>query len=385
MTTGRSARVWAMTLVLPAIMCRLAGTAAAQQGVGGTSVAGCAAERRIADLGITGVDCVECTIHASDRPGDAWVEFLAEPRVSGVERRGAADGVLEAGDVLVAVDGTLITTAAGARHFARLEPGRPVMLTIRRGGREQSVEIVPMSRCGPVRIPGQMVTGDSLSYVTGSGGRGQGRSVATTRPSRPPGQRAERGSFGFGIVCRGSCRSSSGPDGAYVWRFDEPPQVAEVVPWSPASLAGLREGDVLVAIGGVSLSSAEGGRLFSAIVPGQRVRWTYERDGKSYTSVMTAERAETLPGQGPNPGQRQGVGIGVGSGVSMGVGGGIGSAPARGDGEFRLSGRVGTAEVWVSGAVTSITEDDATGDLLIRGPGYAVRVRRVRDGVPARP
>jgi len=110
-------------------------------------------------------------------PG-AWA-FSVEPRLWGIERP-AAGRVFE-GDVLVAVDGDPITTRRGAMRLADVEPGRPVMLTVRRTLRSNGVaydvlmdvDLEPRRECGknvaasagPAERPGR---GGSTAALYGS-------------------------------------------------------------------------------------------------------------------------------------------------------------------------------------------------------------------------
>lgn len=58
--------------------------------------------------------------------------------------------------------------------------------------------------------------------------------------------------------------------------------VARVVEGSPAEAAGLRKGDVLLAINGVELVDANMeklGEMWKTSAPGQQVVWTLQRDG----------------------------------------------------------------------------------------------------------
>lgn len=55
----------------------------------------------------------------------------------------------------------------------------------------------------------------------------------------------------------------------------------------PADRAGLRAGDKLTHIDGLSITSREGARRLGAVKPGQRVRVTVIRDGKSLTRPLT--------------------------------------------------------------------------------------------------
>ena len=111
------------------------------------------------DLGIDRYLCAggSCSIwiHAG---GGLAHSFTVEPRVARITSGSPADGRLEVGDALVAIDDLLLTTAAAGRRLARLEPGVPVRLWFRRDGRDHRITLTPVPGCGPsglsVRIPG---------------------------------------------------------------------------------------------------------------------------------------------------------------------------------------------------------------------------------------
>jgi len=75
------------------------------------------------------------------------------------------------------------------------------------------------------------------------------------------------------------------------WRFSEYPSLFSVDPGSPAYEAGLRRGDVLMKIDGVSLLTGEGAGRFGQVEPGQMVEFTYRRGGSERsTRVRAIER-----------------------------------------------------------------------------------------------
>lgn len=101
-------------------------------------------------FGFGAIDCLQCTVHTA--PGDQWVEYGAEPvvrfstfRVAGVQA--TTFGAVQAGDVLIAIDGTLITTPAGGRALANPVAGRATRFTIRRDGRQMDVTLTPVFQC----------------------------------------------------------------------------------------------------------------------------------------------------------------------------------------------------------------------------------------------
>ena len=93
----------------------------------------------------------------------------------------------------------------------------------------------------------------------------------------------EEGWLGMGISCS-SCslqnwsrsygRATTGVSSGNFrrsWSFAQPPVVYSVEDNGPADRAGLRSGDTLVSVDGYPLTSAEGGRRFANIQPGQAV------------------------------------------------------------------------------------------------------------------
>lgn len=76
-------------------------------------------------------------------------------------------------------------------------------------------------------------------------------------------------------------------DGAIVWWFSTPPQVTWVFESGPAAKAGLREGDLIIAVDGVDITTEEGGRLFGGLQAGVPVRFTVRRGEREATLVVT--------------------------------------------------------------------------------------------------
>ncbi len=109
-----------------------------------------------------------------------------------------------------------------------------------------------------------------------------------------PDEVSARGWFGMAFTCSECTIQARTGDSPPVWDFAEPPQVYRVEPGGPAERAGILPGDVLTKIDGTALDSAEGGRRFGAVEPGQKVRWTVRRGAA--TRLLTVVAGER-PGQ----------------------------------------------------------------------------------------
>ena len=111
------------------------------------------------DLGIERYRCIggACEIWTETELGLTHV-FTTEPRIDRLDPEGPSAGALREGDVLVAIDGILITSEDGGQRLANLRPGVAAVLWIRRGDRDLEVRVVPVPGCNPsglsVRIPG---------------------------------------------------------------------------------------------------------------------------------------------------------------------------------------------------------------------------------------
>ncbi|HYR09201.1 MAG TPA: PDZ domain-containing protein, partial [Longimicrobium sp.] len=65
-----------------------------------------------------------------------------------------------------------------------------------------------------------------------------------------------------------------------VWEFGGEPVISQVRENGPAAGGRLRDGDAIVAVDGQLITTAEGGRRFSAIDPGDQVRLSIRRGGR---------------------------------------------------------------------------------------------------------
>ena len=429
----RLSRSTAVVFALAAV----ASTAAAQR------AASCSRNQAVADLGYDGIDCTNCNISRD------YMEFLAEPTISQVRRNGPADGKLRDGDVLVAVDGRLITTRSAWRYLANLRPDDPVRLTIRRNGVERDVSIVPDARCRDERYADQdasfTVRGGAIVMTPPGGGAAtarasrdsdadadrsrdrdrdrdmdrRGADVTVFPPDPTPPSRARiatpdgpvrgrgfgrlsnsgvvvaggvrpsspaMGWIGIGLECD-ACRASSA-GGESRWTFQEEPVLAEVVRGGPAWRAGLRPGDRLMSIDGHSITSPEGGRRWGNFRPSQEVALTIrrgtsmrtfsfeaeDRPGTNAVAAMPAPDTEMpsrldLPDNRPAfpelrtnfPDNRPDLPDN--------------RAPSSDRQPVRMSYDVGGSLVSVEGGRAETYFDRRTGELVIVGPDFTVRVK----------
>lgn len=335
-------------------------------------------------IGYIGYKDLECNcVFSLSRDGARRYHFRAEPVIGGVESGSPADGVLRSGDVVAAVDGSLITTREGGRRFSAMTPGEPVTLTVRRGGVETDVTLVPESACleitdvAPPRAPAPP---DRISSsprpprpVSATPSVPQ-RTVPTppppprrptlaepvplrqTAPVMPPLSDERGGWIGFSIRCA-ECRYGV-EEGLPVWDFASPPEVERVESQSPADRAGFQSGDRITHINGVAMISARGGRLFGAVAPGDTVTFRYARNNSILESEIVAAtrvhyRSRIVSGRNyyhadPVP---------------------VPTPPVT-----RFSGVIGDSHVLVSGGPVSVNRTDD--EIVIQTGDITVRIRR---------
>jgi S1-C subfamily serine protease len=140
-----------------------------------------------------------------------------------------------------------------------------------------------------------------------------------------------------------------------VWSFSSDPIVERVERGSQAERAGLRAGDVLTHIDGIALTSAEGGRTFGAVQPGDTVALGFVRNSRLQRAVMVAEaRQWTRAAAAPVPA----------------------AAPMVAGAETtRFSGTVGDAHVVVTGGPITVTRNE--NEVVVRSRDITVRITRV--------
>jgi S1-C subfamily serine protease len=323
----------------------------------------------VTSLGIEGIRCDNCSVYTAGDPANSVWRFGSEPVVESDQSRGP----LHRNDVIVAIDGYLITTPEGGARYARPAPDRDAVLTIRRGSREIRIAIDPVVRCRTVsrsiiREPaGREPPLDSVRVT------GRGQAIAWPSAGRPimpsllPG-----GWLGLSFQCS-SCRiaieSGRGvgrqPDDVVrTWSFDEPPTIVSVEDGSPAARAGLRAGDRITAIDGVDVTTTEGGRRFGAVSPGQSISLRYERNGRTATAGFTA-------------GDRALIGsIGRGSASGRGGSGAQPQPPTLEAGVVRYTGSLGDTMIEVTGEPVTVMQTDDR--IIIRSSTVTVTLRSGR-------
>ncbi len=251
-------------------------------------------------LGISGLSC-NCTVSSGTDTSPPYWYFRSEPVILNVDPGGPADGILEPGDIIVAIDGALITTHKAGRHYANTTPKKAVELTLRRKGRIIRRSVVAKAICPEdpkmsdvpqaaelsempplLDVPSVEALGKSLellAHVLDAPGPLDEIGVGDLGPS---------GWLGIGLSCS-DCTIRQVSGDKVEWHFGVPPEVYSVDPGSPADLAGLEPGDVLTHIDGVPLDSDEGGVRFSTIGPAQSITWTVRRGNDEHNLDMITE------------------------------------------------------------------------------------------------
>jgi len=323
-------------------------------------------------LGITDMEC-DATITCT-QDERIW-QFQTEPEIKVVDRDGPSYGLLKSGDVIVAIDGLLITTRKAGVRLANLVAGEPVELLVRRPwSQTRTVTIIPRAVPEP-KFPPDTATVEfwdttwqrlfrsdewlkGLADVDVFGSDGMtGALEFSSFPHVKSGfgfdEVFPRGWIGFGLSLSGSIRrNDDGESGD--WMFFEPPLVKSIEPGSPADEAGLQVDDVLLEIDGKKLDSDKGGDRFSRMEPGQLIEWKVQRGDETFTIMTVAEE---------RPERRQ-------SDV------GVGSVDPDTLQPLRYTGILGETEIEVRGDQdVHVEKDQQTGQVIIRLGDSVVRLK----------
>jgi S1-C subfamily serine protease len=277
----------ALTVFTVAVLCcaSLAGAAETAQLRGGTRCP--EGHPETGDIGIEYLLCVggSCAVNLRSERGYAH-DFSTEPLIRGIRPGSPSAGKLHTGDILIAIDGVLITTRDGGRRLANLRPGVPVTLRVRRNGKEMDVTVVPETGCNMPRLavlarPATGASSDAAAAVFAD----------PVRPSMPRPRLSMNVlpavDFGMELECD-SCGWYGSPRGP-AWFSNTAPVVHAVEPGGPAAKAGFRPGDVLLKVDGQMITGA-GGRHLGELAPGKPATFQVRR-GKQFLDLQITPRA----------------------------------------------------------------------------------------------
>jgi S1-C subfamily serine protease len=292
----------------------------------------------VGSLGLSDLEC-DCTFNPSASGRGRNFRFRSDPVVLGVRSNGPSAGILRRGDAIVDIDGFSLRSDEGGRRFANVRPGVAVRLGVRREGRYLRVTVVPVavslaqaSRLGeysprvprahssyddedewnppvppatapahaprPPRVPATTPTPSAAPMVAARAMVGPLPPIAAEAaaaaiavvppvpPTVPASPASPRGWFGFSIRCNDCGWSRNGDEEFPRWESVTHPEVTRVAPDGPAAAAGIRSGDLITHVDGVSILTPEGGRRFGRLLPGQRVRLGLLRNGAAITREL---------------------------------------------------------------------------------------------------
>ncbi|MEO8623958.1 MAG: PDZ domain-containing protein [bacterium] len=272
--------------------------------------------RTPAAIGINSFQCANCEFNTTS-DGTIPYTFSTEPVVLKV----GSGSALIAGDIVEAINGHPITTITGAMQFVHPPTGKND-LTVRRG-RDRRVFTVSLSGTDCAREPRSAST-DSATIVDlrraitrPDSARVNGilaemrrllgkldsqstvrlRGVGTPTPGRTPmfiidGVRVDgaqaselgpNGGYGFAVACNPSCHAATGKEGTTsftYYRYTEPPPITAVRPGGPSDRAGIKVGDVVTKVDGMSILEDAGALRLWSVRHRDNILLTVLRDGK---------------------------------------------------------------------------------------------------------
>jgi membrane-associated protease RseP (regulator of RpoE activity) len=255
-----------------------------------------------AAFGVTAYQCASCSFKL-DREGNAGPErargyrrtaqyrpiygFQSEPIVLETE----PNSLLEPGDVIVSVNAQPITTRAGSDLFTYPGPGEYV-IRVRRAGTRMDITMRVTHVCANGFTFLRDTTGTPPPSLFGRRGRG-GAPEPPPGPDVPAEQRTFDESrmtvdrrFGFGVSCQPSCTRTRARDGSEYYKFDGYPPIIAVITGGVAESAGLREGDQIVEIDGLSILGEQGALRFQRAAQKETLRVTVRRNGEQIAYLL---------------------------------------------------------------------------------------------------
>jgi hypothetical protein len=128
-------------------------------------------------FGWKSTECGNCAVYGS------YLEYMTPPRIRDIEAGGPADGRLRENDVLLAVDGAAITTAAAWHRLRDARAGEHVRFRMERGRDTVETTVVATEHCVPMtrgeqaKIGAQSPRSDPSRITSGRRSFEVGRSV----------------------------------------------------------------------------------------------------------------------------------------------------------------------------------------------------------------
>ena len=290
-------------------------------------------------LGVERFQCMGGSCSVGRIQGDTYSHsFSTEPIVLETWNRDSqGDDVME-GDIIVSVEGALITSREGGLRLGSLPIGEAATLEVRRNDRLIDLEVVPERSCEPPSLIVSSVTPVALAgqYINAARAAGvvsgqvadaralQGQYVQLAQatslashlrfgaaPLAPPVEFGIELSCGdcawtragvawgqgvvVGAVPRATGTSETVPERhRTTMRFvtDEFPVIRAVERDGPADQAGVQIGDVILTVGGLPITSREAGELLGQIEAGSTVTLEVRR-GNQIVSLDVIPREAT--------------------------------------------------------------------------------------------
>jgi membrane-associated protease RseP (regulator of RpoE activity) len=253
-------------------------------------------------FGITNYQCTSCGVSMPRDSMHFVYSFGSEPIV--IETDNPTNRI-KPGDAVVAVNGSPITTRAGADQFAYPAAGNSTITVRKPNGTNITIEQSVSGRC-PFNLRSSLAFSADTSSRNRRGGAGGfagrvgGPTVRTdstglstfdttvarmSRPATPVSESIVAGvtirNFGLALACRPICRSTRTRDGSVTyWQFDGFPAVNAPAQGSVAARSGLQDGDVIISVNGFSPLSEEGALILNRAERALTLRLEISRGGK---------------------------------------------------------------------------------------------------------
>lgn len=243
-------------------------------------------DRAWSSIGVGAYHCPgrTCAFTAPHGTGPAAFAFSSEPWLRAIDPTGPAVGRIEEGDVLVAVNGLLITTSAGGAALARLDANREAELALRRAGRLVEVRVRPRASCRePLILIGNamVAAGDTRSGAL-RGSADADPIIDFTAPQQLSETAFDAG-LGMTLRCPGCAVRARGDETR--WAVTSFPIVGYVAPGGVAEEAGLAPGDEIRRIDGRDVRDPDGDSPLFAPPRGD-FTIDYVRDGRPGSAFM---------------------------------------------------------------------------------------------------